>query len=1303
MISLLYVDDEYALLEIGKMFLEKSGDFLVTIIDSAPGALELLKTEKFDAIIADYQMPEIDGLEFLKQVRLLHGQIPFILFTGRGREEVVILALNLGADFYLQKGGEPVPQFAELAHKIQQAVKRKRSEVALHESEERFSTILNAAEVGIIVVDAESHKILQANPKALELIGSLKHEVEGIVCHKFICPAEQGKCPVTDLGQTVNSSERILITKNGMKIPIIKTVVPTYLGNKKVLVESFIDISDRKLAEEALKESEATLGTIFRAAPIGIGLVSNRILIRVNERLSDMTGYLPGEMTGKSARILYPTDEEFERVGREKYEQIRKYGTGTIETRWQRKDGTIRDIMLSSTPLDPSDREKGVTFTALDITGRKEAEEALKESEERFRTLAGVALEGIMIHDQGVISDCNPQFAEMFGYKPEALMGKNGFEFMLSAESRDALSLWHQRGAEGLIDVIGIRHDGTQFFGETASTNIIWKGKEHSIVQMRDITARKESEQVLRRQKDELNAAYEQLAAAEAELRRQYDALAENEKELLEREETFRSLVQESTDGIVIADEEGKVIVWNEAASRITGISGSEALNNLYSDLVVSTMVPEQKNHEQIAWFRSIIDEQLKSGSSVFFSRPLDAEIIRGDGERRYIQQIAFPIRTAKGFRIGSIVRDSTERMRAEEQNVQQSRHLSILNEIVTTANKAEDLTSLLVVFLDTTLRLLDYDAGGIYLVEPAGKTASIVHAKNLPEEFLTLIRTVTTTEKPYDSLFVRGEPLISGNYSEVSPSHFSNTGFCSIASIPLIARGSIIGALNIASRNRDIVTEQERTILLSIGRELGATISRMAAEDEVKKASKNLETLFNSIDEMIFVLDLQGHILVANDAVLKRLSYTSEELTGMDVLLLHVPELRDEALRNIQGMIAGTVDSCPVPVLARDGTRIEVETKITRGLWNGNEVIIGVTRDITRQKQAEVALRESELKYRSLIESSSDAIFSVDQNGEYKFTNIVFASTFNKTPEFFIGKTFWDIYPKEHADYRQQANRRLFETGETQTIEVEVPLPDTTLYFIAKANPIKDESGKVILNLTHATDITERKRAEQALQQANKKLTLLSGITRHDISNQLTILIGYLELIKKQQPGTTNSEYFLKVSTAAQRISSMIQFAREYDEIGVNAPAWQDCRMLVDAAAKQAPLGRVMVKNDLPAGAEILADPLIARVVYNLMDNAVRYGGTIATLRFSVENRDGNRIIVCEDDGTGVATSDKEKIFERGFGKNTGLGLALSKEILAITGITLQETGEPGKGARFEMAVPKGMWRIGDADRTGN
>ena len=137
----------------------------------------------------------------------------------------------------------------------------------------------------------------------------------------------------------------------------------------------------------------------------------------------------------------------------------------------------------------------------------------------------------------------------------------------------------------------------------------------------------------------------------------------------------------------------------------------------------------------------------------------------------------------------------------------------------------------------------------------------------------------------------------------------------------------------------------------------------------------------------------------------------------------------------------------------------------------------------------------------------------------------------------------------------------------------------------------------------------TELSQAQAAYQQANRKLNLLSSITRHDINNQLLALDGFLEILHREVPDPAYKKYFNRIEESSRRISGMIQFTKEYEQIGVNAPVWQNCRTIVETAAKYAPLGHVILKNELPAGAEMFADPLIVRVWYNLMDNAVRYG----------------------------------------------------------------------------------------------
>ena len=224
--------------------------------------------------------------------------------------------------------------------------------------------------------------------------------------------------------------------------------------------------------------------------------------------------------------------------------------------------------------------------------------------------------------------------------------------------------------------------------------------------------------------------------------------------------------------------------------------------------------------------------------------------------------------------------------------------------------------------------------------------------------------------------------------------------------------------------------------------------------------------------------------------------------------------------------------------------------------------------------------------------------------------------------------------------------------------------------------------------------EITERKRVEKALDEANQKLSLLSDITRHDINNQLLTLNGYVELLHGEIDDPSIEHYFSRITKASSQISSMIQFTREYEKIGIRAPVWQDLQTLVNSAGKGVIPGQVTLKNNIPSGREVYADPLVVKVLYNLIDNAIRHGGRITTIRFSAEVRKGDLIVICEDDGEGVVTAEKERIFDRAFGKNTGFGLPISREILNITGITMKEAGEPGTGARFEIVVPSGKFR---------
>jgi len=223
---------------------------------------------------------------------------------------------------------------------------------------------------------------------------------------------------------------------------------------------------------------------------------------------------------------------------------------------------------------------------------------------------------------------------------------------------------------------------------------------------------------------------------------------------------------------------------------------------------------------------------------------------------------------------------------------------------------------------------------------------------------------------------------------------------------------------------------------------------------------------------------------------------------------------------------------------------------------------------------------------------------------------------------------------------------------------------------------------------------IAERKKSDDAYRVANKKLNMLSSITRHDILNQVMGLRTFLELSREDLQGTPYAEFVEKEDQVAAAIQRQIEFTKFYQDIGVNAPKWQDVSEIVHDAEKQFDVLAIAVKVSI-SGFEIFADPLIEKVFFNLVENSLRHGERVTQVEFSVRISGDTGVILYRDNGVGIPAEDKQKLFQKGFGKHTGLGLFLSREILAITGITITENGEPGAGVQFEIVVPKDGYRF--------
>jgi len=360
---------------------------------------------------------------------------------------------------------------------------------------------------------------------------------------------------------------------------------------------------------------------------------------------------------------------------------------------------------------------------------------------------------------------------------------------------------------------------------------------------------------------------------------------------------------------------------------------------------------------------------------------------------------------------------------------------------------------------------------------------------------------------------------------------------------------------------------------------------------------------------------------------------------------------------------------------------------------------ILGISRDITALKQAEESLRSSASRYRSIVDNVQDLLYHTDMDGKITMISPAGARLAGfGSPEEMIGldlaQTLYDD-PQERKKFLSSLARKGFVNAYPLVLKDRLghhhQVTASSHYF---TDPDGHRLG--VEGIVH--DITHLKKAEEALKEANRKLNLLNSITRHDVANQLTVLQGYTQLAMVKNPNPVIADFLKKIESVTTLISRQIEFSKTYQELGVHDPGWQN---LEDIFARTKPKG--ILFSSSCTGAEIFADPMLEKVFANLFGNAVMHGERVSRITVRCEPEGDHLLITVEDNGVGIPIDLKQKIFKKGFGKNTGFGLFLAREILGITGISIHETGKHGSGARFEITVPKDASRFsGEHGSTG-
>jgi len=492
-ISVLYVDDEPALLELTRLFLERYGNYSVDTAISALDALDMMKAAPYDAIISDYQMPVMDGIALLKHLRAEDSSTPFILFTGRGREEIAIEALNAGADFYLQKGGEPGSLFAELEHKLRLAVERRRIADELSESRQRMTAIVSHLPDATFAIDLEG-KVIVWNRAMEEMTGVKEEEILGTGDHACAAAIYRARRPIL-LDFIIGREEKIreyypdltvkddrLITENyiptlyggrGAHVWLVASPLYDAHGTITGAIESIRDITDRKLAEEALHRSEEKYRTLTEQTNDIIYLMDvNGRLTHIGPQVARY-GYTPEEIISQNLSV-FVVEEDVAIVVDDLEKAIATGIPRYTVFRARDKSGNIYWFEDSGAPVfDENGVIVGVSGVLRDITDRRRIEQKLVESERIYRSILENMRDVFYRSDrEGILIMVSPSGAELLGYgSVEELLGKK-IDSTLYADRGEQdrfLAEMDKRGEVVNYRVILKRRDGSPIPVETSS------------------------------------------------------------------------------------------------------------------------------------------------------------------------------------------------------------------------------------------------------------------------------------------------------------------------------------------------------------------------------------------------------------------------------------------------------------------------------------------------------------------------------------------------------------------------------------------------------------------------------------------------------------------------------------------------------------------------------------------------------------------------------------------------------------------------------------------------------------------
>lgn len=910
-------------------------------------------------------------------------------------------------------------------------------------------TLFEGVETGIFVIDPETHTIVDANSIALRMVGASREEIVGRLCHRFVCPAENGRCPVTDLGQAVDNSERILLTNQRGKRNIIKTVRTVESSGRKLLLESFVDITDLKNTEAALKERTAYLHSLIEATPLGVLVLdaANRIEMS-NAAFERLFQYPRAETLGAGLRDLVGSDElaaEMEELRRQCMEQ----GKAEIATRRRRKDGKFLHVQIFAVRLEVDGKPHGMLALYEDITARREAEISLAEQMRLAALVAevGFVLTGADSLPQG-LQRCSDIIANHLNAAGVCIWTVNEcdnvLELKASAGTISCLNGGAARIPVGSCTIGKIAKDGepylsNQMIGEPCARDPEWV-RQQGVVAFAGYPL-KVNERVLAVMaafsRQPMNPGTMQSFVSISDSVAQFIERKRAEDSLRESENQFRTAFENAPYGMCMTRLNGQFLNANAALCAMLGYSKQEL--------------------ESMNWQRITHPEDLER------SRRSAIELIQGDGngielENRIVHKSGrtvsarlrvSPVRLVNGALSHFITQ--VEDVTLQKQADQERAFLASLVESSPDAIIGKTTDGIVVSWNPGAEELYGYSSA-----EMVGKPLSKLV---LPERIAELTRAL---EGPS-----RGEPTSRLETVMVRKNGTHVNVALTVSSVRNAAK-QVTGTVTVA---HDITSRKQR-------------------EQHAHLLTAALESVANGI----VIADREGQILWVNPAFTDLTGYAADDVIGNNPRLLksgqHDKAYYEELWSTI---LEGNPWRGEIVNRRKDGTSYHEEMIITPVREEDGAIhhFVAIKQDITDRKLAEEELLFKTTLLETEAETSIDGILVVDRNGRILQSNRRFAEIFRIPPsvletndEFAV----WDAIKHRFPD--PASNERRVEYLYAHDLEKardEISLIDGRCIDRYTA-PLQGSSGKYYGRVWYFRDITESKKAEQAMRENEQR-----------------------------------------------------------------------------------------------------------------------------------------------------------------------------------------------------------------------